>query len=160
MKEPSDKRLIRIPIGALNQGELRYNIVIRPDDLIIVRPVQTGEYYIGGHLARTGVYSLTGRKITLTQAVWAAGGLDQLGVPGRTLIKRRVENNKQVVARIDLEKIMSGDEPDVYLKPDDVVEVGTNALAPFLAAARGGFRITYGFGFLYDRNYAPQQSSK
>src|SRR5439155_6918966 len=50
LKEPSDKRLIRIPIGALNQGELRYNIVIRPDDLIIVRPVQTGEYYIGGHL--------------------------------------------------------------------------------------------------------------
>ena len=32
--------------------------------------------------------------------------------------------------------------------------VGTNALAPFVAALRGAFRITYGFGFLYDRNFA------
>jgi len=45
----------------------------------------------------------------------------------------------------------------MYLKPDDVIEVGTNAVAPFLAAIRGGFRMTYGFGFLYDRNYAPAQ---
>ena len=159
LKEPSDKRVIRVPVGALRQGDLRYNIVVRPDDLIVVRPPIQGEYYMGGHVARVGVYSLTGRKITLTEAIWSAGGLDQLGIPGRTLIKRRVDNNKQVVARVDLEKIMSGQEPDIYLKPDDVVEVGTNALAPFLAAARGGFRITYGFGFLYDRNYAPQQST-
>jgi polysaccharide biosynthesis/export protein len=31
--------------------------------------------------------------------------------------------------------------------------VGTNAMASFLAAARGAFRVTYGFGFLYDRNF-------
>ena len=31
--------------------------------------------------------------------------------------------------------------------------VGTAFWAPFLAAVRNGFRITYGFGFLYDRNY-------
>jgi len=32
--------------------------------------------------------------------------------------------------------------------------VGTNAAAPFISAFRNAFRITYGFGFLYDRNYA------
>lgn len=159
LKEPSDQRVIKVPIGALKQGDLRYNIVVRPDDLIIVRPPIQGEYYMGGHVARTGVYSLSARKITLRQALWAAGGLDSLGIPGRCQITRRVENNKEVVARLDLEKIAAGEEPDVYLKPDDVIEVGTNLVAPFLAAARGGFRITYGFGFLYDRNYAPQQST-
>src|SRR6185436_15274014 len=160
LKEPSDKRLIRIPIGALKQGDLRYNIVVRPDDLIIVRPPTQGEYYMGGHVARTGVYSLSARKISLRQALWAAGGLDQLAIPGRTLITRRVDNNKEIVARVDLEKIAAGEEPDIYLKPDDIVEVGTNASAPFFAAIRGGFRMTYGFGFLYDRNYAPQQSNQ
>jgi protein involved in polysaccharide export with SLBB domain len=160
LKEPMDKRVIRVPIGALKQGEFRYNIVVHPDDLIIVRPPIQGEYYMGGHIARTGVYSLSARKISLRQALWAAGGLDQLGIPGRCQITRRVENNKEVVARIDLEKVMAGEEPDIYLKPDDVVEVGTNSLAPFLAAIRGGFRMTYGFGFLYDRNYAPQQSTR
>jgi len=106
------------------------------------------------------VYSLTGRKITLRQAVISAGMLDQLAVPGRCSITRRVENNKEVVARVDLEKIFAGQEPDIYLKADDMVEVGTNAVAPFLAASRGAFRLTYGFGFLYDRNYAPQQSTR
>jgi hypothetical protein len=28
---------------------------------------------------------------------------------------------------------------------------------PFIAAMRNAYRFTYGFGFLYDRNYAPQQ---
>ena len=28
------------------------------------------------------------------------------------------------------------------------------ALAPFIAAFRGAFRVTYGLGFLYDINYA------
>jgi hypothetical protein len=44
------------------------------------------------------------------------------------------------------------------LKPDDQVLVGTNALAPFLAAFRSGFRLTYGFGFIYDRNYWEQNN--
>ena len=86
--------------------------------------------------------------------------LDQLAVPGRTEIRRRVDNDKEIVARVNLEKVFSGEEPDIYLKPDDVIDVGTNALAPFLAAARGGFRITYGYGFLYDRNYAPAQANQ
>jgi hypothetical protein len=38
--------------------------------------------------------------------------------------------------------------------------VGTNAFQPFVASFRNAFRITYGFGFLYDRNYAPQQKQQ
>ena len=58
-----------------------------------------------------------------------------------------------VLVLIDLQKIFQGAQPDMYLKPDDQVMVGTNALAPFLLALRNGFRIAYGFGFLYDRNF-------
>jgi protein involved in polysaccharide export with SLBB domain len=154
LKTPIDTRIIRVPVGALRQGDLRYNIIIRPDDMIVVRPPVIGEYYMGGHVARVGVYSLTARKISLTQAVISAGMLDQLAVPGRCQIIRRIGSDHQCFARVDLEKIFSGEQPDIYLKPDDQVLVGTNAAAPFLAAIRGGFRMTYGFGFLYDRNYA------
>ena len=73
---------------------------------------------------------------------------------------RRLQGDREVFARVDLEKIFAGLEPDIYLKPDDQVLVGTNALAPFIAAVRGAFRITYGFGFLYDRNYAPAQRNQ
>jgi polysaccharide export outer membrane protein len=153
-QEPSDVRVIHVPLDALKRGELRYNAVIRPNDLLVVADPVIGEYYMGGHVQRTGVYSLSARKITLKQAVISAGMLDQLAMPYRTMIVRRI-GNREIFARVDLAKIFNGEEPDVYLKPYDEVMVGTNALAPFLAAVRNGFRITYGFGFLYDRNYAP-----
>ena len=151
--------MIRVPLAQLRNGDLRYNIVIRPQDMIIVPPPTTGEYYIDGHVNRTGVYSLTARKITLKQAIAAAGGFDGLAIPTRTEIIRRIGTDKEVFARVDLDKIFSGEQPDIFLKPNDVVRVGTNAIAPFMAALRNAFRITYGFGFLYDRNYAPQQDN-
>ncbi len=152
-REPDDVRIIRIPFDALKRGELKYNIVIRPQDFVWVPQPATGEYYMGGHVQRTGVYSLTARTITLKQAVVSAGMLDQLAIPRRTQIVRRIGTNKEVFARVDLDKIFAGEEPDITLKPEDVVMVGTTAYAPFLAAFRNGFRITYGFGFIYDRNY-------
>ena len=156
---PYEQRVIRVPIEALRNGELQYNIVIRPGDMIIVPDVISGEYYMSGHVARTGVYSLTGRKITLKMAMASAGGFDQEAIPGRTEIIRRVGANKEVFVRVDLDKVWSGEQPDIYLKPNDVVQVGTNVFAPFIASIRNGFRITYGFGFLYDRNFAPTNTN-
>jgi protein involved in polysaccharide export with SLBB domain len=146
-------------VTQLKNGDLRYNIVIRPQDMIIAPLPTTGEYYIDGHVNRTGVYSLTARNITLKQAIAAAGGFDQLAIPTRTEIIRRIGQDKEVFARVDLDKVFSGEQPDIYLKPNDIVRVGTNALAPFIASFRNAFRVTYGFGFLYDRNYAPQQDN-
>ncbi len=158
LDEPGDVRVIRIPYDSLRRGELRYNIVVRPGDMIIVPDPVIGEYYMGGHVQRTGVYSLNARKITLKQAVIAAGMLDQLAVPWRTQVTRRIASNEEITVSVNLTKIFAGQEPDFYLKPYDSVMVGTDFWAPFLAAARNGFRITYGFGFLYDRNYAPDQN--
>ncbi|HVT91120.1 MAG TPA: polysaccharide biosynthesis/export family protein [Tepidisphaeraceae bacterium] len=154
-QEPSDVRIIRIPLEPLTKrGQLKYNIVIRPQDFIIVPQPVIGEYYIGGHTSRPGVYSLTARDITLRESIIAAGGLDQLAIPQRTEIVRKIGRFKTVYSRVDLAKVFAGEEPDILLKPDDQVMVGTNALAPFLQNFRNGFRLTYGFGFIYDRNYA------
>jgi polysaccharide export outer membrane protein len=155
---PVATRVIRVPLDALRNGDLRYNIVIRPHDLIIAPNPVVGEYYMGGHVARVGVYSLSARHITLKQAVISAGMLDGAAIPQRTDLIRRIGTDREVFARINLDAIFSGTEPDIYLKPNDQLMVGTNFLAPFIAAVRGGFRLTYGFGFLYDRNYAPQQA--
>jgi hypothetical protein len=155
LQEPTDVRVIKVPYQALKNGELKYNIVIRSQDMIVVPQPVIGEYYMGGHVLRTGVYSLTGRNISLKQAVIAAGMLDQVAIPEQTSLVRRIGGDKEVYCRVDLAAIFAGEQPDIFLKPDDQVMVGTNALAPFVAAIRGAFRITYGFGFLYDRNFAP-----
>jgi polysaccharide export outer membrane protein len=159
IKPVTDQRIIKVPLAKLKEGDLRYNIVIRPDDTVVVRPPVQGEYYMGGHVNRVGVYSLTARKITLTQAVISAGMLDAIAIPGRTEIRRRIGTDQVMICRVDLEKIFAGQQADIFLKPEDQVIVGTNALSPFIAALRGGFRVTYGFGFLYDRNYAPNNNN-
>ncbi len=153
LQEPGDKRVIEVDYAALKSGQLKYNVVIRPDDLIIVPEPAVGEYYMAGHVLRPGVYSLTGRDITLKQAITSAAMFDALAIPSRTEIVRRLPGDREVFVRVDLDKIFAGQQADIFLKPNDVVNVGTNAAAPFLAAIRGAFRFTYGFGFLYDRNF-------
>ena len=153
--EATGERIIRVPLQALRNGDLKQNIVVRPGDLLILPPAQSGVIYMGGHVQRTGVYSLPfdGTKMTLKQAIISAGMLDGLAIPQRTDVIRRIGTDREVFARVNLDAIFAGRQPDIFLKPNDTVMVGTNFFAPFLAAIRGGFRFTYGFGFLYDRNY-------
>jgi polysaccharide biosynthesis/export protein len=154
LEAPTDERIIRVPIDQLRQyGDLKYNIVIRPDDMIIVPDPTNGVYYMGGHIARPGVFGLTGEKVTLKQAWIAAGGADDLAMPFRTEIIRRVGTNREVGLRVHLDKVLNLQEPDLYLKPNDFIYVGTDIFAPFLAAVRNSFQFSYGAGFVYDQNF-------
>jgi len=158
-KPDPDTRIIRVPLERLQRGELQYNVVIRPNDTIIIPSPKVGEYYMGGHVGRAGVYSLTGRNITLKQAIISAGMIDPLGWPERTEVIRRIGKDKEMFVRVNLPKIFAGEQSDFYLRPYDTVSVGTNALAPFLAAIRNSFRFTYGFGFIYDQNFSPDSNA-
>jgi protein involved in polysaccharide export with SLBB domain len=155
-----ETRVIRVPYHLLRNGDLRYNIVVRPNDIIIIPLPSQGFYYMGGHFQSPGVFNLTGQKITLKQAVISARMLDGLAVPKRTDVIRRIGGDKEVFVRVNLARIFEGRQPDVFLKANDVVQVGSDWYPPFLGALRGAFRFTYGFGFLYDRNYAPQQEQQ
>ena len=151
-------RIIEIPTKLLLAGDIRYNIVIRPNDLIEVPPAMFGEYYMGGNIARPGAYSLTGRQITVKQAVVSAGGFGPLAWPSRADLIRRVSKSEEQMIQIDLDAIYAGKTPDFYLRPNDVVNVGTTPAAIFLAVLRNAFRLSYGFGFVYDRNFGDKDS--
>jgi protein involved in polysaccharide export with SLBB domain len=107
-----------------------------------------------GNVQRPGVYSLTGRKVTLKMAMAAAGNFDALAYPENSILIRRVGENQEQIMAINLEAIMQGRQPDVFLKANDVLAVGTSITAPFMAVVRNAFRLTYGFGFIYDRNFS------
>ena len=49
---PDNIRIIHIPLDKLKNGDVRYNVVIRPKDVIIVPLLPQGEYFMGGHVAR------------------------------------------------------------------------------------------------------------
>jgi len=147
-------RVIAINLKQLENGDPRMNIIIQDRDIINIPSLDIGEFYMYGAINAPGVYSLTGRKMTVKMAVTAARGFAFDAWPENTVLVRRIGPGQEQQIPLNLEKIFSGEEPDLFLKPDDVLAIGTNWKASFLAVFRNAFRMTYGFGFIYDRNLA------
>lgn len=147
-------RIIAINLDQLRNGDPRMNVVMRNNDIIRVPSLEIGEFYVMGEVTRPGVYSLTGRRITVKMAIAAAGNFNGLAWPENSLLIRRIGGTQEQIIPLDLEAIFHGEDPDLFLKPDDVIAVGTDARAIGFAVIRNAFRMTYGFGFIYDRNFA------
>jgi protein involved in polysaccharide export with SLBB domain len=149
------ERIIEIPWDQLRQGDSSYNIVIRPDDRIYVEPPPIGNLYIRGEIARPGVFNYpnSGEKITLSEFIISAGDLGPIAVPERISLTRRIRGNMQATVTLNYAAILQRTEPDIFLKPNDTISIGTSWGATPMAIIRNGFRATYGFGFLLDRNF-------
>jgi len=149
------QRVIEIPVEPLLQGVAKFNVVVRPGDVISVPGPSQGLVYASGPgISRAGVYQLPAAgKLTLMRLVASAGGLSAIAIPERVDLTRIVGENRQATIRVNLKAIYEGTQPDLLLKPDDLINVGTNFWATPLAVFRGGLRASYGFGFLLDRNF-------
>jgi len=147
-------RLIKIPADRLAAGDPRYNIVIRPGDSIQVPVDIIGEFCIMGNVNAQGYIPVTGRPMNLKMAIAAAGGLGPLAWPKRCEVVRRIGRKREEIVMVDLDKIARGEQPDFFIKPNDLINVGTHPTSRWRAVLRNAFRATYGFGFVYDRNFA------
>lgn len=149
------ERIIEIPWTRLREGDSSYNIVIRPDDRIYIKAPPLGNMYVRGEISRPGVYAYpnTGDKMTLTQFIIAAGDLGPIAVPEKVSLTRRIGENMQATVTLNYAAILQQTEPDIFIKPNDIISIGTSWGATPMAIIRNGFRATYGFGFLLDRNF-------
>lgn len=152
-------RVIKIPVDKLLSGDPRYNIVIRPGDRITVPVDLIGEFWVMGNVNAQGAIPITGRPITLKQAIATAGGLNAIAWPKKVEVIRRIGRNdaglmQEETVLVDLQKIARGQQPDFFIKPNDLINVGTHGTSRWQAVLRNAFRATYGFGFIYDRNFA------
>ena len=151
-------RVIKIPVKKLLGGDPRYDIVIRPQDRISVPADIIGECWVTGNVRGAGPVPLTGRPMTLKMLI-ATAGLGPLAEPTKVEVIRRLGKNKtglteEMTVMVDLDKIAKGLQPDFFIKPFDLVNVGTYGTSRFKAVLRNAFRASYGFGFIYDRNFA------
>lgn len=148
------QRVIRVPVRQLLGGDARANIVVRPGDVLRVPPPEQGFVYIGGNINRPGSYNLPAvGPYTLRRAIISAADLAPTGIPERCDLTRMVGDNRQATIMLNYRAIVEGTQPDVVLKPNDIIEIGTTFWAYPLAVFRNGFRASYGFGFLMDRNF-------
>lgn len=147
-------RIIAIDRRQVEAGDPRMNVVIRENDVVHIPVLEVGEFYVMGEVLRPGVYTLTGRQITVKMAMAAAGNMTAMAWPENSILIRRIGSNQEQIIPLNLESICQGKDPDIYLKPNDVIAVGTDVRSTFLVVMRNAFRMTYGFGFIYDRNFA------
>ena len=152
-------RVIKIPVDRLKGGDPRFDIVIRPGDRISVPVDVIGEVWVMGNVNRVGPVNITGRPITLKMAIATAGGLNELAWPKKVEVIRRIGRNKaglmqEETVLVDLDRIAKGQQPDFFIKQYDLINVGTHGTSRFLFILRNAFRATYGFGLIYDRNFA------
>jgi polysaccharide export outer membrane protein len=151
---PYATRIIEVDYQALARGDSNLNIVIRPGDRVFLDTPEVGVVYIDGEIVRPGVYQLPiAGKLTLSRLVAAAGGLNPIAIPERVDLTRKISTDREATLRVNLAAIRNRSEPDVFMRQDDHIHIGTNFLAAPLAVIRNGFRFTYGFGFLLDRNF-------
>jgi polysaccharide export outer membrane protein len=150
----AQRRVIRIPADKLLSGDPRYNVVIKPGDTIHVPVDIIGEFCIMGNVNNQGFINITGRPMTLKMAIASAGGLGPLAWPKNCEVVRRIGKKREEIVLVDLDKIAAGEQPDFFIKPNDLINVGTHPSSRWRAVLRNAFRATYGFGFVYDRNFS------
>jgi polysaccharide export outer membrane protein len=148
------QRVLRVPLASLLSGSAQHNVIVRPGDIIRLPSQPEGLVYMDGQVQRPGPISLpTVGGMTLKRAIVAAGGLGDTAIPERVDITRFVGPDRQATVRLNYRAIQEGTQPDLYLRDGDIINVGTNFWALPLAVVRNGFRASYGFGFILDRNF-------
>jgi protein involved in polysaccharide export with SLBB domain/beta-lactamase regulating signal transducer with metallopeptidase domain len=128
--------VIAIDLGKLTDGDPRMNVSVRDGDVVFVPAVESGEFYVMGDVAWPGVYSLTGRRITVKMALAAAGKPAKGDWPEKSILIRRVGEHKEQFVYLNLKALLEGREDDLFLQADDVLAIGADAQAPTLRTIR------------------------
>jgi polysaccharide export outer membrane protein len=116
---------LTVPLNELLlQGDPRWNVLLRPGDVVSVPPEQAIAVSVLGAVGSPGVHKLpVGDEATLLKAIALAGGLNERASKKGIQIKRRAVNGEETVIKADLGDILSGKKPDVVLQEGDVVVV-------------------------------------
>lgn len=123
--------LSSVNLRELLGGKLDSNVYIQPGDIVSVP--EADQIYVTGAVNRPGAYALT-TKITLTQAIGLAGGINMEGAQGRVrLVRQDPNSDKRSEMVYNLKDINKRKIEDVTLLPNDIIEVPNSM---FRAASR------------------------
>jgi polysaccharide export outer membrane protein len=114
----------RIPIDfrkLLDKGDLSQNVKLEPGDSVVIPVAEL--VYVQGEVRTPGAVKYAS-DLTIVKAVTQAGGFTPLAASGRVDLLRN-EGEKKVRIRVDLDKLLRSpeDNPDVRLRPDDIIFV-------------------------------------
>jgi protein involved in polysaccharide export with SLBB domain len=114
------------------QGSLNYtNMPVKPGDIVVVPG--GGNVMVTGWVYRPGFFQV-GSGLTVLGAVGSAGGAMYAAAPASAVLIRSDATGNKVSIPIDLNKIAKGEEADIPVRANDVIDVPYSDLriAPYV----------------------------
>jgi polysaccharide export outer membrane protein len=142
---PDQQQVIEVPIKALLQGgDSTWNIWIYPGDS--VRVTTAGQVYVVGNVLRPGAFPLTDFDyVSSIQALALAGGATKAASLKNAVVIHLSEDGTRTERKIDLGRIVRGQDPDAKLGPNDVLFVaGSIGRAAALRAVETSLQLGTG----------------
>ncbi|HWB83048.1 MAG TPA: polysaccharide biosynthesis/export family protein [Bryobacteraceae bacterium] len=122
-----------------------------PRITVSVTSFSNQEVFVGGEVQTPKLLPLNGR-LTLAAAIFSAGGL-KISAKSKSIYLLRDSEGKPAVMQVDLKKIFESKQPDIELKPFDVVFVPKSKIGKvdqFVEQyVRQVLPVTVGMGFSY-----------
>jgi polysaccharide export outer membrane protein len=130
--------------GLLVEGNLNLNLSLIHGDVINVP--MSGKVFVWGEVKSAGGFA-KGKRMTLSQAVIMAGGLNFRANGSETRIIRYTEKgtNKEILT-FNIYAIQKGKAEDPYLREYDIVFVPKSGVKTFLAGIKDTFSGAFGIG--------------
>ena len=110
-RAPED-RVVRISLAELQSGNIALNVPLNDGDTILVPRAE--EVYVFGEVKSPGAYPLRQEDMTVLQALSLAGGVTDRGATGR----------------IEIVRVVDGEQTEVRADLSDVVEPGDTVVVP------------------------------
>ncbi len=123
----ADTEPIKVDLSKLlDKGNMSENIILESGDTIYI-PLgtklnqTTTKIYVQGEVKKPGRFNFQ-PGITALSACIIAGGFAKFAAPNRTIIIRMTKEGQEII-KLNLEKVISGDRPDLPLKPGDRIHI-------------------------------------
>ena len=130
----------------LVKGDLSLNMPLIHGDVLNI-PV-SGKIFVGGEVKTPGGFPLSGKKVTVSQAIVMAGGMKPEASGSETKIFRYSgKNAEREIVPINVNAILKGRGEDPYLQENDIVVVPKSGAKAFLIEFRDTLKGLLGFGF-------------
>ena len=145
--------IVEVPIKELmNSGDPKWNILIYPGD--VVKVVPAGTVYVAGDVTRPGGFPLTDfDNISVIQALSMAGGPLRTAVRKNAVIIRRDAQGNRLEQKVDLGRVLKGQNPDVMLGANDILFVpGSASKAAALRTLESSIQMATGM-LIYNRPF-------
>lgn len=127
----------------LHRGEVQLNLPINNGDVVYV-PFAQSAYVLGAVTTAKNVPVKD--NLTVTQAVAMAGGQHIVLASDRVTVVRLNDKGEPVTLKLELDKVVSGQEPDILLKGNDLVYVQESGIKRFFYNIRSLMPGSYSVG--------------